>query len=196
METTKISRRTFIRAGLATGFMALVPVEGLSFTLLSDDLEPIGPNALDNVPYNDSYTGTLLPEESFLIVQFAYWAISAWEFKKMENYQDMLLDTLNLKTIKTPSYLAEYQSAARLIRDVQNRFDSEQETFLYLMFTRRNEKEKLKTRLGRAQNFVFDELVRHIVSNGGFRRFGLVNYSGYANLPFTDPDSYRRRAYD
>ncbi len=187
-----ITRRTLLKAGLSAGFATLIPLEGLCFFFSESDLLPIGPCAQGNVPYKHSEVGVLSAEHSKLIADFSLWAIDAWEFEGMHMYPSDLEDVLSLKTNTLPSYLSEYQSAARLIHDAKARLNSEKEAFLYLLFAGRENSNLLETRLGRAQKFVFDELMRHIVANGGFRRFGFINYKGFPSFPFKDPNAYRR----
>jgi hypothetical protein len=192
MENVLIRRRTLLLSGLAAGLLAVVPLSGLCLPVGSGDFDDIGSDAADDSPYKASITGSLTTEESANLVWFANWAISAWAFIGMENYNKDLMSALQQKTYSTPSYLEEYRSAANLIHNSKSRLPSEQEAFLYLMFAERGGQATLATRLGRARKYVFDEFVMHIVANGGFRRFGFVNYGGRINLPFTDPKSYRR----
>lgn len=187
-----ISRRTLLLAGLTAGFVTLLPKRGISILLSNRDIEPTGQDAKDGIPYMDSIVGSLADEDVSAITSFAGWSIDAWGFESMDGYQDFLKSVLQLKASTSPSYLEEYRNAANLIRDVRSRSSTEPEAFVYLLFAERNGLASISTRLGRARKFVFDEIVQHLVANGGFKKFGLVNYGGRINLPFTNPNSYRR----
>lgn len=192
MIEVSISRRTLLLAGLTAGFVALFPETGLSIPLSNRDSGPAGQEAKDGMPYMDSITGPLADEDVSMIVSFAGWSIEAWGFENMDGYLDSLKTVLQLKTNTSPSYLEEYRGAASLVRDVRARFSTEHEAFVYLLFAERNGLASISTRLGRARKCVFEEIVQHLVASGGFRKFGLVNYGGRINLPFTNPNSYRR----
>lgn len=110
----------------------------------------------------------------------------------MEPYPHQISAILHAKSEQAPSYLAEYHSAGRITTDVRSRFGSDEKAFVYLLFAQRGESVGTDTRLGRARKFVFDELIRHVVANGGFRRFGLLNYEGFISTSFYDSRSYRR----
>jgi hypothetical protein len=185
-------RRALIGAGLSASFLALIPDDLLAQPLSDTEMAPIGPGASADIPYKASATGTVETQAMDAIAAFVNTAIQGWQFTAMDGYVAQLSGLVNSKTQVPPSYLAEYQSAAQLIREARARFGSDTASFAHLMFFERNGAAGIGTRLGRCRKFVFDELVRHMVANGGFRDFGLVNYDGYISVSFYDERSYRR----
>lgn len=187
-----ITRRDLLKAGLASSFLALIPISGFAFSPSEADFEPIGDNADSKSPYQKSRLGFLSTEDVAILAGFSAWCIQAWGFTEVDDYPSRLGFLLELKTKYEPSYLSEYQNAVATIGRAAARSSSDNEAWTYLMFAERNGRATLNTRLGRARHFVFDELVRHLVANGGFKRFGLINYDGFINLPFDVPGAYRR----
>lgn len=191
-HTITITRRNLLKAGLASSFLALIPISGFAFSPPEADFEPIGDNADSKSPYQESRLGLLSTEDVAMLARFSAWCIQAWGFTGMDDYPSRLEFLLKLKTQYEPGYLSEYQSAVATISRAAVRSSSDNEAWIYLMFAERNGRATLNTRLGRARYFVFDELVRHLVANGGFKRFGLINYDGFINLPFDVPGAYRK----
>lgn len=191
MAIARISRRDLIAAGISTAFLALVPQRIFAQGTSTDDLEPAGPNATNDMPINEAIVGTLKDDEVSSLTAFSNWAIAAWDLPEMGNYWRILGNDLGYKTSQRPSYLSEYRSAARIADSAKKRLGDDASAFVYLMFLDR-QAASLATRLGRARHFVYDEIVRHLVSKGGFRRFGLTNYEGNFGTPLMDPGAYRR----
>lgn len=192
MTENYISRRILLKAGLSVALLAAIPMSGLSFALSNRELDGVV-GASSHEPYKSNLTGQLSEMDTIQLKDFAIWVISAWEFSNMESYPDSLTGILKIKTNEKPSYLEEYRNAALLIEEAKPRFNSKNEMFIHLLFNGRDQEDMIGTRLGRARQFVFDEIIRHIVANGGFRRFGFVNYKGYiGGGSFYDSNSYRR----
>jgi hypothetical protein len=187
-------RRALLCAGISASFLALLPDRVLAQTLSDDEMAPIGPGALPDVPFQPSVLGSTSAEDAAAISDFAGVAIQAWAFTDMADYLKLLPGILDLKTQEAPSYLSEYQSAAKLVRAARDRFGSPAMAFPHLMFTERGGAAGIGTKLGRCRTYVFDEIVRHAVANGGFRKFGLINYDGFISVSFYDEKSYRRSA--
>ena len=194
MKQINITRRQLIGAGIAAGVVAAIPLTGLWVSIPEEDILPIGPNADDNTPYKADQVGELDNEVTKQLSLYCQWCMKAWEFTHTEQYITSLPDLLTLKCSQAPSYLSEYTNAAELIGRTSERLQSPEEAFSYLMFTAREQELSRQTRLGRASYFVFDELLRHMLATGGFKRFGLQNYNGYIHLPFYDNNAYRREA--
>jgi len=192
MDKNESYRRMLLKAGLSSAFLASVPLTGMSFEPSNIELEMMGDVGL-KFPHKPESTGLLSNSDSSLIKSFARWAITSWEFTGMESYPSSLSTVLKLKTSESPSYLEEYRNASILISHAKDRYVSENEIFLHLLFAGRSTETVQNTRLRRAQKFVYDELVQHIIANGGFRKFGFVNYQGYVlGGSFYDDRSYRR----
>ena len=187
-------RRALLRAGLSASFLTLIPEQVLAQPLSDDERAPIRPGALPDVPFQSAVLGSTSAEDRDAICNFARSAIQAWQFIGMDDYVNQLPGIIDLKTQAAPSYLSEYQSAARLVKDARERFGSYTTAFPHLMFAERGGAAGVGTKLGRCRTFVFDEIVRHAVANGGFRNFGLVNYDGFISVSFYNEKSYRRSA--
>lgn len=185
-------RRALLRAGLSASFLALLPDRVFAQSLSNEELAPTEPGALPDVPCQPSVLGSTGAEDAAAISAFAAAAIQAWGFSGMDDYPKLLPGVLDLKTQSAPSYLSEYRSAAKLIRAARDRFGSPTMAFPHLMFAERGGAAGIGTRLGRCRTFVFDEIARHAVANGGFREFGLINYDGFISVSFYDEKSYRR----
>ena len=95
--------------------------------------------------------------------------------------------------MKEPSYLTEYEHAIELVNLLVKRGESVEQAWSSLLFANFGDENFESTKLGRARNFVFSEIITHqIPISEGFKSFGLVNYRGYFGGPYTSPDSYRR----
>jgi hypothetical protein len=186
------NRRVLLAAGLAVPFVALLPSSALSQTLSPSEAAPVEPSSPPGIPESPALTGALLKDDVSVVRSFASWGIEAWGFAEMEGYAQTLEGVLTLKTGAVPSYLTEYRRAVSLMRDARNRLGTDASAFIHLMFTERGGAATPLTAIGRARQFVFDEIVRHIVASGGFKKFGLVNYDGFINVSFYDSRSYRR----
>jgi len=192
-----LRRRALLAAGISASFLALVPDRCLAQDLSAEEQDEIGPGAPPADPYQSSLVGKLSNADASEILSFAASAIAAWQFGGMDDYIKRLPSVLELKTNtpSCPSYLAEYKSAAQLMRSARARFGSTDAAFLHMLFERRRDPVvDTNTRIGRSRTFCLDELVRHIVANGGFRKFGLVNYGGSINVSFYDERAYRRNS--
>ncbi len=188
-----LKRRVLLQTGLSAAFLALVPDFVFAGSLTDEEKAPIGAGPIfPNVPYNPSVTGTVSPENLSAVRTFAGWALQGWQLTGMDDYPAVLTNVVAIKTTVAPSYLAEYNSAAELIRAARQRSESDAAAFIHLMFVERGGAAGLDTRLGRCREFVVDEIVRHMIANGGFRNFGLVNYDGFISASFYDPVAYRR----
>jgi hypothetical protein len=92
------------------------------------------------------------------------------------------------KTSEPPGYLTEYEAAVATHRaageDVGALFEAR-------FRTSRAETEAF----ARLHRFVIREFLEWLVANGGFRRFGYVNYRGFSGGPLGDParPPYRTR---
>ena len=80
---------------------------------------------------------------------------------------------LKTKTTRAPSYLAEYESAARI---VEGRSRDGLEALLLSDFSM---SEAPRTRLDHLRHYVVAELAVLHMTLGGFKRFGYRNYAGY-----------------
>lgn len=196
----RISRRTLLKAGLSAAFLSLVPKIALAGELSPDEKSVIGPGSLPGSIYRPDETGTVDSQTISALTAFATWAIDAWGFENahwdreaISSYLERLKEVISMKTEQKPSYLSEYKSAGGLIKSARDRLGSDNAAFVHLMFVGREKADELRApRLIRARRFVFDEITRHILSNGGFRSLGLVNYEGYMGGSFYDEKSFRR----
>ena len=97
------------------------------------------------------------------------------------------LEFIDLRCIKEPSYLAEYQSALQVVQELVDAFGLV-EGYRQLFFNREltadtDNPSKTMTRLRHAKIFVVDEFIRVQIVAGGFRGFGgrnrAYNYNGF-----------------
>lgn len=189
----EIDRRGLLRMGLSAGLLAALPAgcvrlrDGDASVLLEivGDAElPIDPERVGEA--SDSALDDLIGLCDFVD--------RGWELgAEMERYRDRLRADLRVKTVERPSYLSEYESAARLVRIVRRESASPDQAWATLLFSKIDSRVPEQTRLGRARRLVFGEIVTHQVAlSGGFRSFGVVNYTGWAGGPFADELSFRR----
>jgi hypothetical protein len=90
-------------------------------------------------------------------------------------------EVLDLKTLQPPSYLAEYRGALARLGEPSI------EAVLGVLTSPRREGERF-TGEAHVQSHVIEELVRLLLSRGGFQQFGLANHPGF----FGGPAGYRQ----
>jgi len=193
MAQLTIDRRQLLKIGISSGVLAAMPFGSL---VLADEvqdklLEPAGDSDL---PIDAGRTGRLSRENFDTLSTLCTYVDETWELAaKLDPYFVRLSDDLNFKTREEPSYLTEYERAVELINLVVPASESAKEAWTLLLFSEFDVDNFAHTRLGRARNFVFSEIITHqIPMSGGFKSFGLWNYRGYQGGLFTMPGSYRR----
>jgi hypothetical protein len=193
METLNIDRRQFLKLGLSSGVLAVLP---LACVELPDDefgelLKFVSDSSL---PVNANRTGSLSDTDFGTLSTLCKYVSQVWELTSdLDEYLARLKGDLELKTTEEPSYLTEYEHAIELINLLIRRSDSVEQVWSSLLFAKFDANNVESTKIGRARNFVFTEIVTHQVPlSEGFKSFGLVNYRGYFGGPYTSPDSYRK----
>ncbi len=193
MNTLKIDRRQLIKMGLSAGVVAALPFGCVD---LNDDdagrlLEFVSDSDL---PVDGKRTGTLTQADFDTLSTLCQYVDKVWELgANLDDYLAQLQVDLGFKTEEEPSYLTEYENAIELIQLLVRQSDSIEQAWASLLFSEFDAADFPHTKLGRARKFVFSEIVTHqIPISGGFKSFGLWNYTGYFGGAYTDPTSYRR----
>lgn len=93
------------------------------------------------------------------------------------NSESLLRPVLDAKTSATPSYLTEYRIAIGVLRELRRQY-GDQEALRRFFFAQPDPC---------VQQYTVAEFLNLQVAQGGFRRFGYVNYAGFMGGPFDDP---------
>lgn len=193
MNEFAIDRRKLIKLGLSAGALAFLPLGCLPLT---DDRKAIFLQKISDteLPVNPDRTGKLTDLEFKTLASLCEYVNKIWELTPdLDTYLKMLRADLDLKTGEEPSYLTEYKNALGLIDAVVDENDVEDKGWATLLFLEFEDAEFEGTQLGRARRLVFSEIITHFVPiSGGFKTFGLWNYSGYFGGAYTTPGSYRK----
>ena len=193
MNTLRIDRRQLLKMGLSAGVLAALPFGCVE---LGDDdagrlLEFVSDSDL---PVDETRTGTLKQADFDTLSTLCRYVDQVWELKaNLDDYLQQLRADLGFKTEEEPSYLTEYENAVELINLLVRKSESVEQAWASLLFSEFDDDSFSHTKLGRARKFVFSEIVTHqIPISGGFKSFGLWNYTGYFGGAYTEPTSYRR----
>ncbi len=193
MNKLNIDRRQFLKIGLSSSVLAILPFGCVE---VSDDdfSELLKFVSGSDLPVNEKRTGKLSDADFDTLSTLCKYVNRAWELTPdPSEYLDRLKGDLDLKTMEEPSYLTEYEHSAELINLVVRNSDSVEQAWSSLLFTKFEADNFAHTKIGRARNFVFAEIITHQVPlSEGFRSFGLSNYTGYFGGSYTSPSSYRR----
>ena len=193
MNKLIINRRQFLKIGLSSGALAILPFGCVKVS--DDDLSELLKFISDSdLPVNHQHTGELSNANFDMLSTLCKYINQAWELTgDLDEYLDRLKGDLYFKTMEEPSYLTEYEHAIELVNLLVKRGESVEQAWSSLLFANLGDENFESTKLGRARNFVFSEIITHqIPISEGFKSFGLVNYRGYFGGPYTLPDSYRR----
>lgn len=193
MNKLIINRRQFMKIGLSSGVLAILPFGCVKVS--DDDFSELLKFVSDSdLPVNHQHTGELSNSDFDTLSTLCKYVNQAWELTRdLDEYLDRLKGDLYFKTMKEPSYLTEYEHAIELVNLLVKRGESVEQAWSSLLFATFGDENFESTKLGRARNFVFSEIITHqIPISEGFKSFGLVNYRGYFGGPYTSPDSYRR----
>ena len=193
MNTLIINRRQFLKIGLSSGALAILPFGCVK--VADDDFRELLKFVSDSdLPVNHQHTGELSNSDFDTLSTLCKYVNQAWELTgDLDEYLDRLKGDLYFKTMEEPSYLTEYEHAIELVNLLVKRGESVEQAWSSLLFANFGDENFESTKLGRARNFVFSEIITHqIPISEGFKSFGLVNYRGYFGGPYTSPDSYRR----
>ena len=179
--------------GISSGVLAAMPFQTI---VLADDLnDKLLESAGDSrLPIDEKRTGRLSQASFDTLFTMCTYVNQTWELAADLNaYLVRLKADLAFKTREEPSYLTEYEQAVELINLVVPASESAEQAWSTLLFSSFEADNFAHTRLGRARNFVFSEMITHqIPMSGGFKSFGLWNYRGYYGGLYTMPGSYRR----
>ena len=193
MINLKIDRRQFIKIGISSGVLAALP---LGCSTLEDDVvsELLKFVSDSGLPVNEKLIGELTKPDLDTLSTLCDYVNRAWQLTSdLRQYKMRLGRDLAFKTKEEPSYLTEYENAVELIDLLVRESDSVEQAWSTLLFSNFETDNFAHTKLGRARNFVFSEIITHQVPlSGGFKSFGLSNYRGYFGGVFTSPGSYRR----
>ena len=193
MNKLIINRRQFLKIGLSSGALAILPFGCIMVS--DDDLDELLKFVSDSdLPVNHKHIGELSNFDFGMLSTLCKYVNKAWELTpNIDKYLERLQEDLYFKTMKEPSYLTEYEHAIELVNLLIKRSESIEQAWSSLLFANFGDENFRSTKLGRARNFVFSEMITHqIPISEGFKSFGLVNYRGYFGGPYTSPDSYRR----
>ena len=91
-------------------------------------------------------------------------------------FKPMWLEFMSAKTMRDPSYAAEYESAIMVLRELH--VEHPGTAFDWLFFTYKPVNADPKTRLEHLKFFVVDEFIRMQLVAGGYASFGFATYSG------------------
>ncbi len=178
-----LGRREFFRLAAVAGTAAFALVErgprsGSAFAARA------GQNADVAAMYNPRTTGLLRDEQKDALWSIfdhigvrwqnaAFNAVTRTEFDRI----------LDLKTTQTPSYLAEYVSAVNLLGTLASR-TGDIGSAVEELFEGAGSDGLLQQH---AHTYVVSEFIMLQVACGGFRKWGYVNYPGYAGGGFGHP---------
>ena len=193
MNKLIINRRQFLKIGLSSGALAILPFGCVKVS--DDDFSELLKFISDSdLPVNHQHTGELSNPDFYTLSTLCKYINQAWELTgDLDEYLDRLKGDLYFKTMEEPSYLTEYEHAIELVNLLVKRGESVEQAWSSLLFANFGDENFESTKLGRARNFVFSEIITHqIPISEGFKSFGLVNYRGYFGGPYPSPDSYRR----
>ena len=193
MNKLIINRRQFLKIGLSSGALAILPFGCVKVS--DDDFSELLKFISDSdLPVNHQHTGELSNANFDMLSTLCKYINQAWELTvDLDEYLGRLKGDLYFKTMEEPSYLTEYEHAIELVNLLVKRGESVEQAWSSLLFANFGDENFESTKLGRARNFVFSEIITHqIPISEGFKSFGLVNYRGYFGGPYTSPDSYRR----
>lgn len=131
----------------------------------------------------------MLNDSDFAPLQTLYRYIGqTWQLRLNSLGEPDLRSFFDAKTTEFPSYYTEYAEASAVLRRATNELD-ETDAAAMVLAPRPGSEDFALTRLGRMQAWVCREMITWYVTQGGFQRFGYVNYRGYRKGPFTDPNN-------
>ncbi len=188
-----MNRRKLIKLGLSATALAFMPFGCLT---LSDNKRDEFLKFISDakLPVNPKQTGELSKTEFMALASLCTYVNKVWELTPdLDQYLNILQVDLNFKTTEEPSYLAEYKNAVELVDSVAEGKIVGDKGWATLLFAEFNDENFESTKLGRARNFVFSEIITHMIPlSGGFKTFGLWNYRGYFGGAYVSPESYRK----
>lgn len=123
----------------------------------------------------ESAPGTLSDEDKALIWRLANTMGHHWGMSSLQ--RDDLFAVLDLKTGQPPSYLAEYQNALRLLREVPE--DGWPRLPSLFSSTPLPADAAWYSPTQHVRRYVFEELLNLHLVRGGIERFGLTNGRGF-----------------
>ncbi len=186
-------RRRMLKLGVSSTLLAVLPMNGWSMGRVTENfyLEPVSNSELPVAP---DVIGQLKISEFSILAALATFVNDNWSLDAdMEDYHEQLEEDLTLKTSEEPSYLTEYKNAIELYWRVREGVKSDEEAWLFLLFSSSDDEGYKQSRLGRARKFVFSELITYqIPRSESFKSFGLINYTGYFGGSYMEEGSYRR----
>jgi hypothetical protein len=193
MIRLEIDRRQLLKMGLSTGLLATLP---MGCVRLSDEEASALFDFVGNsdLPVDPERTGELSQEGFDVLAGLCEFVNRGWELESdLGPYLARLQSDLRIKTTQRPSYLAEYLEAVKLVESLTRSSETLDQAWAALLFSDIESEAPDATKLGHARRFVFAEIVTHQVAlSGGFKSFGVRNYSGHFGGSFLDEGSYRR----
>lgn len=188
-----MNRRKLIKLGLSATAIAFLPFGCLTLSDSKKDkfLKVISDSEL---PINPNLKGELTDVEFNALASLCKYVNEVWKLTlDLNTYLEILRVDLELKTGEKPSYLTEYRNAVGLIDLVMDKDDNNYNGWSTLLFSEFEDANFQSTQLGRARRLVFSEIITHFVPiSGGFKSFGLWNYSGYFGGSYVSPKSFRK----
>jgi hypothetical protein len=175
-----ISRRSFI---IGAALLAAAPRMVWADSLEDWLLEPVSGDIGLRLP-ND--VGKLMDADFGRLHGLYKYIGLTWELDANGSSAPDLRDFLDAKTAEVPSYYTEYVNASMILTRVTNELN-DHDGAARVLAPRRGMNGFGATRLGRMQTWVCWEMIAWYVTQGGFRRFGYINYHGFGKGAFTDP---------
>jgi len=193
MNEFTIDRRKLIKLGLSASALAFLPLGCLP---LSEDKKGVFLKIISDteLPVNSDLTGKLTDLEFNTLASLCEYVNKVWKMTPdLDTYLKTLRSDLNLKTGEEPSYLTEYRNPVGLIDAVVDKDNDGDKGWTTLLFSEFEDANFQNTQLGRARRLVFSEMIAHFIPiSGGFKSFGLWNYTGYYGGSYTSSESYRK----
>lgn len=183
-----------VRRQLLTGIIPLfVTLQGCKSSshennpLLKHLVSPVGTIP---TPRKANMSGTLDSDQRSIFERYADFISSQFDFDlSNETTGFSINEFLELKSGQHPSYLFEYHDFLNSVNLLAAELGSEKDAFQFLFFHEIRLEEDKISRLAHHRVFVLWELANILVLSGGFKTWGIKNYTGYMGGVFSDPSN-------
>lgn len=182
VETAIIGRRDFLRMAAALGLTWRIGADGVGHLWAQP-----APGQTCTGPASPEVTGDLSEREAAAMWSIFEYVGRTWDTARFCRITSPagLRPVLHAKTSIEPSYLTEYRRAVAILDELVRQYGQDEGMRRFLFSN-----PDVCTR-----QLVIAELVMLQVTQGGFRRFGYVNYAGFMGGPFNDSDHLPYRSY-
>ena len=153
MNKLIINRRQFLKIGLSSGALAILPFGCVKVS--DDDFSELLKFISDSdLPVNHQHTGELSNANFDMLSTLCKYINQAWELTgDLDEYLDRLKGDLYFKTMEEPSYLTEYEHAIELVNLLVKRGESVEQAWSSLLF------QTSVTKISNLQNWVAQEIL-------------------------------------